>query len=260
MNPAPLVSIVIANYNYGRFLGEAIQSALDQSHPEVEVILVDDGSSDDSLEVAARYPIQVHALVNGGVSAARNFGASRSRGAFLLFLDADDRLEPQAVAVMVAALAAAPERVAYAYPQYRRFGDQDGVYESKPFSHRALVAGTFVPATSLIRREVFEAVGGWDPNWNVALEDYELWLRLLHHGYHGVLVPEPLLLYRHHGPSRNEAAVSQRQALKWRMIMTYPGLFWRKVLKHPVRSLYLYFKLGEARKRRGPTVRLRPGP
>ena len=250
----PLVSIIIANYNYGRFLGEAIQSALDQTYPAVEIILVDDGSTDDSLAVASHYPIQVFPRRNEGVCAARNFGAAQSRGAYLLFLDSDDKLEPQAVEHLLAALRAAPGHVGYAYCQLHYFGNQEFIFPSRPFSHRSLLSGTYVNVSALIRRSVFEAVGGWDPTWRLGHEDAELWVRMLHHGYHGVLVPEPLQLYRCHGPSRNSLDARQKEHLRWRMILTYPGLFWRKLLKHPFKSLYLHHKLGEMCKRHGPAV------
>lgn len=251
----PLVSIIIANYNYARFLGEAIQSALDQTYPAVEVLLVDDGSTDDSLAVAARYPVRVLPQPNGGVSAARNAGARASRGEYLLFLDADDLFEPATVERLLYALRGAPPEVAYAYAQVRWFGDEERVFLSRPFSPKAMVSGTFISLCSLIRREAFEAVGGWDPTWRLGLEDYEFWIRMLYHGYHGLLVPEPLLRYRRHGPTRNSLDRRQTHHLKWRMILTYPTLFWRKVLKHPLKSLYYHIALGQARNPHGPPRR-----
>jgi len=249
----PLVSIIIANYNYGQFLGEAIQSALDQTYANLEVILVDDGSTDDSLAVASRFPIQVFPRENGGVSVARNFGAAQSRGAFLIFLDSDDKFEPQAVEHLVKALATAPPQVAYAYCQMRSFGSEERLYPSKPFSPRALVTAAFVNASALVRRDAFEAVGGFDPTWLLGHEDMELWVRMLYHGLHGLLVPEPLIWYRRHAASRNVLNDGEKRELKWRLILTYPGLFWRKILKHPLKCLYLLNKLGESRKRHGPS-------
>jgi glycosyltransferase involved in cell wall biosynthesis len=248
----PLVSIVIANYNYGRFLGEAIQSALDQTYPAVEIILVDDGSTDDSLDVAARYPIQVFPRTNGGVSAARNFGVSQSKGEYILFLDSDDKYEPRTVEALLTALRGAPPHVAYAYCQMRFFGNEDSVWPSRPFSRKAMLKGPFVNICSLVRRSALVAVGGFDPTWEPTHEDAELWMRMLYHGFHGLLVPEPLHLYRCHGPSRNGIREDQLLFLKWRMILTYPTLHWRKILKHPIKALAWAIKLGELRKRHGP--------
>ncbi|WP_026621384.1 hypothetical protein M728_003807 (plasmid) [Ensifer sp. WSM1721] len=99
------VSIIIANYNYARFLPRAIESALDQSHSDVEVIVVDDASIDDSADVIASYGGRIKARMreaNGGHGAAFNTGFAASRGAIVLFLDADDYLYPNAVSEIVA--------------------------------------------------------------------------------------------------------------------------------------------------------------
>ena len=105
-----LVSVIIPCYNHARFLGEAIVSVIRQSYPHIEIIVVDDGSTDDTEQVITSYPnIQHIRQENLGVSRARNMGLSMSRGAYVLFLDADDRLLPDAVATGVHALASRKE-------------------------------------------------------------------------------------------------------------------------------------------------------
>src|SRR5437870_10165188 len=99
MGQDPLVSIIINNYNYGRFLREAIDSALAQTAPNVEVIVVDDGSTDNSAAIIAGYGNRVVPMfkTNGGQTSALNAGFARSTGDVVLFLDADDVLLPTAV-------------------------------------------------------------------------------------------------------------------------------------------------------------------
>ena len=103
MSQLPLVSIIISSYNYARFLPEAIDSALNQSYPNTEVIVVDDGSTDGSPGILAGYSDRIHAILkeNGGQASALNAGFQASRGSVVLFVDSDDRLLPGAVAEAV---------------------------------------------------------------------------------------------------------------------------------------------------------------
>lgn len=103
MTQQPTVSIIVNNYNYGRFVGQAIESALAQTYPKVEVIVVDDGSTDDSREVIAGYGDRVIPVLkaNGGQASAFNAGFKVSTGDLILFLDSDDMLEPNAIEAVV---------------------------------------------------------------------------------------------------------------------------------------------------------------
>ena len=106
----PPVSIVITNYNYGRYLRASIDSALAQTYPKVEVIVVDDGSSDGSREIIESYGARIVAILkaNGGHGSALNAGFEPSRGEIVMFLDADDELIPEAAEQVVESVA--PER------------------------------------------------------------------------------------------------------------------------------------------------------
>lgn len=235
-----LVSIVIPNHNLGAFVGEAIDSALAQTHRETEVIVVDDGSTDDSLTRIRDSPAFGHGAIrlveqaNQGVSRARNAGARLARGEHIAFLDADDLLAPTYVERCLEALRPAPPSVAYAYTQMQLFGAESSVFESRPFSRWVLLRGNFVNASALLRREVFDRVGGWDPSFSLGYEDYELWVRMLDRGYSGVFVPEPLLRYRRHpGGSRNEFPAETLKRLHFDVAVRHPRLFWPELLVHP---------------------------
>ncbi len=103
MNPGPLVSVLINNYNYGRFVGEAIESALSQTYEQIEVIVVDDGSTDDSRAVIGRYADRVRIVhkENGGQASAFNAGFAASQGEIICFLDSDDLFVPDKVRSVV---------------------------------------------------------------------------------------------------------------------------------------------------------------
>lgn len=125
----PLVSILINNYNYGRFVVEAVRSALDQTWPAIEVVVVDDGSTDDSLQRLSAVidpRLRIIARRNGGQGAAYNTGFNASRGEFVLFLDSDDVLQPHAVAAAMAAFDEGVVKVQYRLEVIDRDGHRTG--------------------------------------------------------------------------------------------------------------------------------------
>jgi len=193
-----LVSVVIACYNYGRYLGEAIESALNQTYQPVEVIVVDDGSTDDSIAVAQRYPVQLLTQPNSGVCVTGNRGIQASHGEFVLRLDADDRLAPTYVEETLGALREHPE-CDFAYTSVEYFGSQTGTYPVEDFDSNTLAERNYVHASALMRRAAFDRAGGYDLDMRRSrYEDWDLWLRFVDHGLQGVLVPKPLLQYRRH--------------------------------------------------------------
>src|SRR5207237_2508756 len=105
MNESPLASIIISSYNYAAYLRQAIDSALAQTYPRVEVIVVDDGSRDGSSEIIGSYGTQIRSLLkaNGGQASAWNVGVALSRGQVICFLDSDDALLPTALEKAVSA-------------------------------------------------------------------------------------------------------------------------------------------------------------
>jgi glycosyltransferase involved in cell wall biosynthesis len=137
------VDIVIDNYNYAQFVGAAIESALSQTYPSVHVIVVDDGSTDASREVIARFEGEIHVVLkeNGGQSSAFNAGFERGAGDVVIFLDADDVLHPDAAEVVAAAFAAKPgiAKVQYRLGVIDADGRQTG--EVKPPTHIPLRSG-----------------------------------------------------------------------------------------------------------------------
>jgi lipopolysaccharide transport system permease protein len=186
--PRPLVSVVIPSYNYARFLGDAIESVIRQVYDRVEIVVVDDGSTDDTAAVVARYPdVKYVRQENQGLGAARNAGIRHATGEFVVFLDADDRLLPDALAAGVDSLRDHPD-AAFTWGRFR-YVDSGGspLDEMVPPSpedvddYRALLRMNHIvsPATVMYRRAILERVGGFDLDASVrASEDYDLYLRL----------------------------------------------------------------------------------
>lgn len=177
--------MVIPCYNQAHFLGEAIQSVLSQSYPRFEVVVVDDGSPDDTSEVAARYPgVRCVRQDNQGVSVARNSGLRRSEGEYVVFLDADDRLLPEALEAGLECLKAHP-RCAFASGRYRFIaGDGSFLKQQRERivdkdSYVALLRRNYVgpPAVVMYRRSVVTSVGGFDPPADMSA-DTDIYLRI----------------------------------------------------------------------------------
>lgn len=236
----PLVSIIITNYNYAAFLPEAIESALAQDYPRCEVIVLDDASTDDSVEVACRYPVTVLGQRNGGLCLARNNALTRASGDYVLFLDADDRLTPVAVSSLVAALSVASDDVAYAYGQMQYFGLRDDLFASRSFDPDRLFKNNYVCATTLLRKDLLLKIGSYDNGFRSLREDWELYVRFWSKGYRGTFVQLPVLECRKH-KEHVRRKLSAKALSMAKLVYLYPGFFWKQWLKHPLR--YTYFML-----------------
>jgi hypothetical protein len=215
----PLVSVIIPCWNQAHYLGEAIESVLDQAHPAIELIVVDDGSEDNSCEVAARYPgVRRLRQPNRGVAAARNRGLEESNGEYVVFLDADDRLLPHALEVGVGELQRQPQ-AAFAAGMPRDIGRGGEVIREarQPLVSRdhylKLLEECFIwSGSSLVhRRTALEAVGGFNER-RVAADDYELYLELAR-SFPVVCHEEVVTEYRRHGSNttRNAGLVLSSQ-------------------------------------------------
>ena len=199
MTTAADTTVVIPCFNYGRFLPEAVESALEQVGGPPRVVVVDDGSTDAETLLAFEDLASEVELVrrpHEGVSAARNAGARATDTPYLLMLDADDRLTPNALSVLHEAIDADAE-AGFSYGFAEFFGAWSGRLELPDYDPYRLLYRSLVSATSLIRREVFEAVGGFDPAVP-GYEDWDLYLGALERGFGGRRVPQVVLLYRRH--------------------------------------------------------------
>jgi glycosyltransferase involved in cell wall biosynthesis len=225
---ARLVSIVVPCHNYARFLPEAVQSALRQDYADVEVIVIDDGSTDDSLAVASRYEGRARVLTqpNQGLAATCNRGAREAAGATLMFLSADDRLEPTYVSELSAALERSPE-ASFAYCSARLFGAQSGVAPARPFSAFSLIRGrNYINGSALTRRAAYLAADGYPEDLGESgFDDWDFWLTMLELGHRGTYVPKPLLHWRRHeGGSKDPASRGASEVETERVRERHPGL------------------------------------
>jgi glycosyltransferase involved in cell wall biosynthesis len=193
---------VVPCFNYGEYLREAVDSLLTQDGGPPHVIVLDDGSTDPGTHEALDALSDEVELVrqeNAGLAAARNAAFARTRTPHVLFLDADDRLAPGALAAMREALERHPE-ASFAYGHQRLFGDWNAVLRFPPYDPLRLLDRHLIGPTALTRREVLDDTGGFDPEFGT-FEDWELWLHALAHGHRGVRVDAITHEYRRHGQS-----------------------------------------------------------
>jgi len=211
-----VVSIVIPAHNCERYLAGTIRSLRRQTHPEIEVVVVDDGSTDGTGEIARSFgePVRLLRQENAGPSVARNAGLAAARGEYVAFLDADDEFEPERVAVLVRALEGASARASFATTDAWLWDGSRRLCRYNPSDLGAGEVGMtrFLDDNRpyigiLARREVLIEAGGFRSDlW--LNEDFHLWLRLLAGGRTYVHVPDPLYLYR----VRYESLSRDRQA------------------------------------------------
>lgn len=213
------VSVIIPAYNYGHYVGEAVESALNQNIPELEVIVIDDGSTDNTKDVLEKYISQIKYMYqpNRGLPAARNAGICAASGDYIAFLDADDRWLSNKLQLQMEQFVKHP-KVGLIYSDAYILSDKgcEGRLLEKftkyPVGnvHNKLFQENFIPVcTAIVAKQCFEKVGLFDESLKSA-EDYDLWLRLTRF-FEVDCVPQPLVMYRKH--SANMSADEERMLI-----------------------------------------------
>jgi glycosyltransferase involved in cell wall biosynthesis len=197
---APRVSVIVPVYDAGRLLVRTLRSVAEQTFRDFEVVIVDDGSTDPAtrvlLDAAARTPgVSVHRTPNRGPAHARNLAADRATGTYLLPLDADDWLAPTFLAHTVPLLDADPD-LGVVHTWVALVGRHHGLWRTGPFGLPEMLSRCTIHVASLVRRRVWEDVGGFDPRFVESCEDWDFWLGALARGWRGQCVPEVLVYYR----------------------------------------------------------------
>ena len=197
------VSVIIPAYNAAAFVKDALDCALAQTYPEIEVVVVNDGSTDNTAEILAGYGdrVRVHHQANAGLSAARNIGAAVASGDWLAFLDADDQWMPGKIEAQIATVG---DR-AWSYTNRLNFGARGDVPELQSEVSEMVDGDVFVPlllrgnfitvSSVMIRKALFNSVGGF-VHQKGGCEDWDLWLRIASQRHEIAYDAEPLVRYR----------------------------------------------------------------
>ncbi len=201
-----LVSVVMPCRNDGAYLPEAVASLRASKGAELELILVDDGSTDEATLKAVEsvsFPRLTRLRTEGiGPAAARNRAIAAAKGDYILPLDADDMIEPDYIAKAAAVLDSRPE-VGIVYCHASLFGERSGPWELPDYSLERELNDNCIFVTALFRREDWEAAGGFSEDFPAGLEDYDFWLGLIGRGREVVQLPETLFRYRIKPASRS---------------------------------------------------------
>jgi len=217
----PLISVVIPNYNYGRFIKQCITSVLEQTYTNLEIVVVDDGSSDESLDVLSHFSNQItlYSQTNSGVNSARNLGIERAKGSLVALCDSDDYWHPTKLESQILMLSLNPD-AALISCSVQEFGS----HESDYLIRHALKIGYLekeyalnpgvawvpnAPSTSLFYRSAAFSCGLFDETLHGNAEDWEFFARLSSMGEF-VSVQKPLVFARQHLESRSNTSL-----LRW---------------------------------------------
>jgi glycosyltransferase involved in cell wall biosynthesis len=249
-----LISVIIPTYNSIQWVGRAIQSVQNQTYKTIEIIVVDDGSTDGTYDYVKKfYPdITVYKKSNGGIASARNCGVNSANGEFIAFLDSDDIMDPSKLEVQLGVLRDIPDWGLCGTDAWFFLADEEVVTTpSKPLKnnlkislidHITLLKGNeLITSSVLTKREILFKAGCFDENLHRA-EDYDLWLRISEY-WQVVLVKEKLLWYQITPGSLSENRIAERLDVlkvlnKWKQ--TYPKIVLPVLRKH---SLSLTRKL-----------------
>lgn len=223
----PLVTVIVTAFNLAPYVAAAVSSVQRQTHSELQIIVVDDGSADSTLEIATCISaqdsrVEVYSQENQGTSAARNAGLRRAAGEFVAFLDADDALLPAKIADQLAFLERQPE-IDLVYSDYivtdtalrPRAGVLTG-HPPMPFPRLYAYGNWFPPMSPLIRRRLIDRVGPFNESYRRA-EDWEYWLRCSRAGARFAYLPAYNSLYRTHPQQGHHDYAVMRTA--WRQLL-----------------------------------------
>jgi glycosyltransferase involved in cell wall biosynthesis len=215
------ISVVIPCYNDGQYITETIEKLKQQTVQPIEIIIVNDGSTDNYtlsvLDKLATDPlIQVLHKENGRMSAARNYGVQYAKGDFIAALDADDYFDNHFFEKAIKVFKS-EERIAVVTSYIKFFGNTHG--HSKPRGGNAynFLFSNQCPACAMVRKSVWDQIGGYDEQMKLGYEDWEFYIRITQLGFNVHLIPEYLLYYRQTDKStlKNQTHPNRKQLIEY---------------------------------------------
>lgn len=225
------VSVIIPFFNMGDFVKDAIESVILQSYSNVEIILVDDGSTDESsIAIIDNLTLPNGKIIrtsNNGLSAARNVGIENSRGRFIVPLDADDMLAPSFIEECLSVLKS-NINIGVVFSEVRAFGDCDERLDFGDFDLQKMLFHNGVVATAIYRKEHWVEFGGYKECMNLGLEDHEFWMNFFEAGLRFERVNKDLFYYRQYPTSMSKTvnkAEGNYRSMMLKIFNSHIGLY-----------------------------------
>ena len=223
----PLVSVIIPIFNSDKYLEECLDSVLNQTYKNVEIICVNDGSTDESLSILNKYAkkhqhITVIDQSNSGVVISRNNGIKASNGVYILPLDSDDKILPRCIEILVNLIQTSD--CAVAAPSVSFFGTQSGKFILPEPTTKNMAKQNCIVNCGLFKKESWEKYGGYDERFANGIEDYDFWWNFLQDGKQICRSEEILFYYRIRGdePSRTQLTAHHHSGLIYLMSQKHP--------------------------------------
>jgi len=243
----PKVSVVIPCYNQGPYLDEAVESVLLQTWQDFEIVIVNDGSTDEYtnrlLASFSRPRTRIITTANQGLAQARNNGIAAAQGEYILPLDADDRIGREYLEKAISILDDQP-KTGIVYCHAEKFGAESGPWHSPNYSLRRMLLGNQIFCTALFRREDWQRIGGYKPEMKAGWEDWDFWLSLLELGRDVYRIPDVLFFYRVKEVSMAKSMdVAKKVDMHLWVISNHPALF----IETARPLLTLYYRITDSR-------------
>ncbi|DAA86934.1 TPA: glycosyl transferase [Candidatus Gastranaerophilales bacterium HUM_2] len=251
----PKVSIIIPCYNQGKYVAEAINSALRQTFKDIEIVCVNDGSTDNSVEIIKSFENKYKNFIflnnkeNRGVIYSRNFAIKNCNGTYILPLDADDIIEPTYVEKAVKILDN-NSNIGIVYCKAKIFGNYDKYWNLKPFNKSDILYENCIFCSALFRKSDFLKIGGYNNNMKYGCEDYDLWLSFIEQGLEVFQINEILFSYRQYDEtSRTTISLKNKKEIWNNLIKNHINLYLndenfleRLIFSNPIKTNKKYKK------------------
>lgn len=251
----PKVSIIIPCYNQEKYVAEAINSALRQTFKDIEIVCVNDGSTDNSVEIIKSFENKYKNFIflnneeNRGVIYSRNFAIKNCNGTYILPLDADDIIEPTYVEKAVKILDNNPN-IGIVYCKAKIFGNYDKYWNLKPFNKSDILYENCIFCSAIFRKSDFLKIGGYNNNMKYGCEDYDLWLSFIEQGLEVFQINEILFSYRQYDEtSRTTISLKNKKEIWNNLIKNHINLYLndenfleRLIFSNPIKTNKKYKK------------------